>query len=327
MLLMVSLCSRFFPNIVLFKLLQAYLPMLLPRSVQQLLLLLIVLLPVLPVTWRHPEVDRLCALQRDCRALHQDRLRNDDLWLRESPDVDAAIDAGLTDLDRHADIGRESRRCEAQPRGNEHVLHGRSPEFRFGLLAWAACRGERAASSRHRGWAAPARSSSGCHQGSGTGRWPTAPPAPACRAAATSAAQQPVPSSGRLRTRARHPIRAAGRTAACRRPAGPGSAATRPRPATASFLEAPRPSNYRGGAGETSVYKRTLDWPAARHGRTGRSVRRATQRQLCISAPGAWAGHVAHAPWAGRYQHLSATRLVPGAPVAVSVSHGADGPP
>ncbi len=62
------------------------------------------LAPVLSVTRRYVEIDRL-AYHAQGHRLDHDRLRVDQLRLREVADVDAAIEARLADLHRYTDIG------------------------------------------------------------------------------------------------------------------------------------------------------------------------------------------------------------------------------
>jgi hypothetical protein len=85
-----------------------------------------ILSPVFLVFCRHAHVDWLLNHTR-WRGLYQDWLRIDHLWLWEVADVDAAIEAGLANLDGNADIGGNSRRgdeghsCDQR---TEEMLHG-----------------------------------------------------------------------------------------------------------------------------------------------------------------------------------------------------------
>ena len=75
-----------------------------------------VLAPVFRVARGHVQVNRLALY--GC-LVHDSRLLIDHLWLRIAADVDAPIEARLTDTDGNSDIGRECRegdgsecRCE-----------------------------------------------------------------------------------------------------------------------------------------------------------------------------------------------------------------------
>ena len=85
-----------------------------------------VLAPVLAMARRHPQVHRLAAAPPPRAALHDHRLRDDHLRLREAADVDAAVDAGLADADRHADVGG------AAPAGRGQRRRVMAPELHAG---------------------------------------------------------------------------------------------------------------------------------------------------------------------------------------------------
>ena len=84
-----------------------------------------VLPPVFRVTRGNMEIDRLA------HDVHTDRL--DDDWLRvEQPrrwkisDIDAAIENGLADVDRYANVGRERRDgCCGQRSRDQQAVHVR----------------------------------------------------------------------------------------------------------------------------------------------------------------------------------------------------------
>ena len=78
---------------------------------------------------RYPEVNRIGALHDHSGLLYEDRLSDDDLWLGEAPNVDAAVNAGLTDLDGHADVCCESRRSQGQPGGEQEFFHCGFPKL------------------------------------------------------------------------------------------------------------------------------------------------------------------------------------------------------
>ena len=65
-----------------------------------------VLAPVFRVARGHVQVNRLALY--GC-LVHDSRLLIDHLWLRIAADVDAPIEARLTDTDGNSDIGRECR--------------------------------------------------------------------------------------------------------------------------------------------------------------------------------------------------------------------------
>jgi hypothetical protein len=75
--------------------------------------LVAMLAPVLRLAWRHAQVDRL-AYHLCRRLLNHDRLPVDNARLREVADVNAAIEAGVANLDGYANIGGKcgsSNRC------------------------------------------------------------------------------------------------------------------------------------------------------------------------------------------------------------------------
>ena len=66
--------------------------------------------PVFRVAWRHVQVDRWA---RNGYPLDDHRSPVDHLRLRVVTDVDTAIEAGLADADRDADVGADCRRGDS----------------------------------------------------------------------------------------------------------------------------------------------------------------------------------------------------------------------
>jgi hypothetical protein len=88
-----------------------------------------ILAPMFLVFWGDAQEDRLQYYAR-WRGLDQDRLRIDHWWPRKIADVDTTKEAGLAELDGHADIGGNGRRgdgghCRGQ--STQEMLHGKGP--------------------------------------------------------------------------------------------------------------------------------------------------------------------------------------------------------
>ncbi len=78
--------------------------------------------PIFLVTRWHAQIQRL---MNDTGAFNDDRLRVNNLGLREATEVDAPIKSWLADANRHADIGgeRRQRRAQAKHDRKNYLFH------------------------------------------------------------------------------------------------------------------------------------------------------------------------------------------------------------
>jgi hypothetical protein len=83
--------------------------------------------PVLLVRRRNVQVDRIAADDR-ARLRDDHRLRQDERRPRHVADVHPAVDAGLVDADRHADLGERGTDGADGEGGGKESLHGVSGE-------------------------------------------------------------------------------------------------------------------------------------------------------------------------------------------------------
>jgi molybdenum cofactor biosynthesis enzyme MoaA len=68
-------------------------------------------LPISGVAWRDAQIDRLTIHRHS--PLNDSRLSIEHPWLRVIADINLAIKAGLTDVNRNTNIGSECRNSES----------------------------------------------------------------------------------------------------------------------------------------------------------------------------------------------------------------------